>query len=172
MVDKSKRIFRNRINDRKELRKYIKGKVLDIGIKDGYFWSHNKPKNVIGIDLIYYKGFVDVIADARYLPFKDKSFDTTVITEVFEHIPPKDRERVIREIERVTKEVVIISAPSKAEINMYDNEKIHPHRENPDWLFDDESFIKLVDKFKGKKQLFRILGAYYDGYGCVIFLKH
>ncbi len=171
MVDKSKGIFHHRISDRKELRKYVKGRVLDIGIKDGYFWNQNKPRNVIGIDLIYYKGFVDLIADARYLPFKDKSFDTTVITEVFEHINPKDREKVIREIERVTKEVVIISAPSRAEINMYDNEKIHPHRKNPSWLFDDESFIKLVDKFEGKKLLFYIRGMYYEGYGCVIFLK-
>jgi len=157
------------ITCRKELRKFVVGKVLDVGIKDAFFWGGRKPDNVVGLDLKNY-GFTDVIGDARALPFKDKSFDTVVMTEVIEHIPPEDRDRVIQELQRVARKIIIISAPSREEINLHDNEEFNPHWRNPEWLFDLQSFVSLVQKFRGRKRVFRISNKFYEGFGAVIFL--
>lgn len=163
------------ISGREELTKFAFGKVLDIGIGDAFPWRNRKPENVVGFDIQLWEGFVDVVGDARYLPFKDKSFDTVTCFEVIEHIPPEDRDRVLKEMVRVAKYIIIISVPSRHPVNFRaagreDWRTINPHWKHPDWLFTDDTFIDLVSKIEGTAFLFKIKNEYYDGYGAVIFL--
>lgn len=54
---------------------------------------------------------VDIVADAKYLPFKDGSFDVVIAIDVLEHIPSDERELVLKEIIRVARLLVIIHTP-------------------------------------------------------------
>ncbi|MCI0445898.1 glycosyltransferase [bacterium] len=45
------------------------------------------------------------------LPFQPKTFDAVVCTDVLEHVPQKDRERLIEELQRVTGRILILGFP-------------------------------------------------------------
>lgn len=45
------------------------------------------------------------------LPFQPKTFDAVVCTDVLEHVPEKDRERLIEELQRVTARILILGFP-------------------------------------------------------------
>lgn len=63
-------------------------------------WAeHNLCVDYIGVDLSGQRGYVDVIADAHLLPFRDGAFDVVISTEVLEHV--RDWRSVVDEIKRV-----------------------------------------------------------------------
>lgn len=53
----------------------------------------------------------DIIYDGKKIPVKDKSYDVITSIDVLEHIKSGDRAGFIKELNRVAKERVIISAP-------------------------------------------------------------
>lgn len=58
-----------------------------------------------------------VRADALYIPFRDKSFDVVILSEVIEHII--EQSQLIKEISRVTKDggyLVLTTSPLKSDI--------------------------------------------------------
>jgi SAM-dependent methyltransferase len=76
---------------------------------------------VYGLDIFYkhlqalkHHNIYDYLinADSLDLPFKDKIFDTTIATEVLEHLEKSDGKRFINELERVTRRCLIISTPN------------------------------------------------------------
>jgi len=52
-----------------------------------------------------------VLADASYLPFKDKSFDVVLCLALIEHLERMEGEKLLREMERIGRRQVIISTP-------------------------------------------------------------
>lgn len=91
-------------------------KVLEIGCGNGYYLSLlnrlGMNLNLVGVDndkmaLSDAKKFIDddrvklILADAERLPFKDKSFDKIVMSEVIEHV--NDEDLVLKETLRVLK---------------------------------------------------------------------
>lgn len=106
----------------KILPEYIKDNsmILDVGCGVGYLSSKfaNKHCRIYGIDIAfnYLKMAVRkdnpynfVQADILNLPFKDKSFDIIVCSEVLEHIPYV--ENSLEEIKRVTRRLFISTVP-------------------------------------------------------------
>jgi GT2 family glycosyltransferase/glycosyltransferase involved in cell wall biosynthesis len=95
-------------------------KVLDIG---GFFIGPNNgepllpgveflPKHdVLVIDTIEASVKHYMKSDGRNLPFEDNSFDFVIANDVFEHVPPNDRERFMLEIIRVSKNYVVMNNP-------------------------------------------------------------
>ena len=93
----------------------VKGKILDAGCGNGFITNYIFLKNsqVIGIDIS--QGMISE-AQKRYpkikfqkmnmekLDFKDNSFDGIFCFQAFEHIPPKEQEKVLGECFRVLKE--------------------------------------------------------------------
>ena len=55
-----------------------------------------------------------LIADARRLPFPDRSFDVTVAVDVLEHVAPDDRATILAEMCRVSARRVIVAGPAEA----------------------------------------------------------
>ena len=53
-----------------------------------------------------------VLGDGRVLPFKSKSFDCAVATEILEHLDIHDGLRMIKEIERVVKRKILMTTPN------------------------------------------------------------
>ena len=45
------------------------------------------------------------------LPFEDAAFDVAVAIEVLEHVPPTERPRLIRELQRVSRQATIVCCP-------------------------------------------------------------
>jgi hypothetical protein len=55
-----------------------------------------------------------LIADARRLPFPDRSFDVAVAVDVLEHVAPGDRATILAEMCRVSARRVIVAGPAEA----------------------------------------------------------
>ena len=71
----------------KEARRYIKGKLLDIGCGDNTL-VRKLYKNGIGLDVYNYYGNVDlVVKSSAKIPLESKSFDTITIIAALNHIP-------------------------------------------------------------------------------------
>jgi len=88
--------------------------VLDNGCGTGRFFNELRETfdvDVFGIDfsinrieIAMKKGITVVLADGRYLPFKDNTFDICLSVEVIQHIgEKKDRIQYLAELKRVLK---------------------------------------------------------------------
>lgn len=98
-------------------KKYVKGKLLDMGCGNKPYKSVFDVDKYIGIDIPIslsankQNKVVDVYGSVTILPFKNESFDTVLSTQVLEHVPePKE---MVREAYRVLKNngFLILTAP-------------------------------------------------------------
>lgn len=53
----------------------------------------------------------DIIYDGKKIPVDDKSYDVVTSIDVMEHIPSDARADFVKELDRIAKEIIIISAP-------------------------------------------------------------
>lgn len=91
-------------------------KIVDIGSCYGFVFCDYDRRLVTSVDLDDYSHIIDnfVQADAKSLPFPDKSFDIAVLGEILEHQnKTRDVEDIIREACRVSREFVIITVPNE-----------------------------------------------------------
>ena len=96
-----------------------KGKVLDVGglspDREGKsYWLPIKrvyPGDSSVLDLAFCKAESYIQGNGNCLPFKDDSFDIVSALDVIEHIPVRNRGKFIRELCRVSKGSIVISAP-------------------------------------------------------------
>jgi ubiquinone/menaquinone biosynthesis C-methylase UbiE len=90
-------------------------KILDIGIGTGHFAQYfiDSEFDIVGVDISLSmmakareKGVkVLVRADAHRLPFRDRSFDATIMIHLLHLV--HDWKRVVREVGRVTRRIVV-----------------------------------------------------------------
>lgn len=93
-------------------------RVLDVGCGMGYLVNEltRRGLDATGVDFStaaqefwgIRKNFL--VADAKSLPFADKSFDIVISTDFFEHLPENEVSRVCREMLRVGKTVIAFVA--------------------------------------------------------------
>lgn len=50
------------------------------------------------------------------LPFADDAFDTCIVTDAYEHIPAEQRPGLLREMTRVTRNLVLLGCPIRSEL--------------------------------------------------------
>jgi SAM-dependent methyltransferase len=90
--------------------------ALDIGCGDGYQAGllATKFESVVAVDITKAEVCqkLDLLSDARFLPFVDSSFDMILLSNVLEHI--SDRQKVIKECLRALKDdgELVITVPS------------------------------------------------------------
>ncbi len=103
----------------------VEGSVLDVGCGNarnlipiakkglkcvGIDFSKNMIKNAMAMSKKSDVEIDFVVADALYLPFKDKSFDSVISTAVLHHISPrKKRIKALKEMKRVCKGSIYVS---------------------------------------------------------------
>jgi SAM-dependent methyltransferase len=89
--------------------------VLDVGDSAGHLHAFDADLCVIGLDVDIARnrleGAVAVLGDGRRLPFPDDAFDVVVTSDVLEHIVPDDRADFLRELRRVSRDLVVVAAP-------------------------------------------------------------
>ncbi|NHJ31526.1 MAG: class I SAM-dependent methyltransferase [Asgard group archaeon] len=98
-----------------------KGKWGFLSRLNAPFLVKEPPRKIVGCDLFrpylhFCQGLSNVYdylvrCDARYLPFKEGSFDTVLVAEVLEHLNKADGEKIFAESERCAKKKIIISTP-------------------------------------------------------------
>jgi SAM-dependent methyltransferase len=77
---------------------YCTGLLLDVGCgPNELVCRHGRG---VGVD-VYPWPEIDILCDTRRLPFPDASFDTTALVAVLNHIPPQNRETVLKDVHRV-----------------------------------------------------------------------
>ena len=96
--------------------------LLDIGCGSGFpmrFINRTKRFFAVGIDafLPALKGCSEglyqelVLADARAVPFKNESFDIVLSIRLLEHLEFEDGQKLIAEMERIARRLVILCFP-------------------------------------------------------------
>ena len=90
--------------------------LLDIGCGLGEYSVLNK-ENYIGIDNSFlsikyasdhYRSFHFFVADANQLPFKNNSFDMTMLVDAAHHLNDKEFSQVLKEMKRISKTYILI----------------------------------------------------------------
>ena len=62
------------------------------------------------------------------MPFNDKSYDYSSMFDVIEHLIPGDDEKALRELERITRKRIVITANNKPSINKVTGHDLHINR--------------------------------------------
>ena len=89
--------------------------VLDVGCRDGTYVAFCQAlgKHAVGLDLAPSpppgSDLPLVHADAQFLPFADRSFDTVLMFDLLEHI--SDEELALQEAARVSRRNILLSLP-------------------------------------------------------------
>jgi len=77
----------------------------------GEFWAGP----FVGCDLTFSstqaKNMSAVRCSGHQLPFKDESFDAVVVSDVMEHVPPRQRGQLVAEVLRVARKMVVFGYP-------------------------------------------------------------
>jgi len=149
--------------------------ILDVGCGEGGTFNWLKKFNkllsfnkmaayTVGLDIygpslkkarIVYNDVVN--ADARFLPFRERSFDVCLAFEVIEHLAKTDAYKCLRELNRVAKSQVIITTPVMEIIqplSEYSENVFQKHRS----AWHPEEMKKLGFKVIGLRGIKKIFG--------------
>jgi len=97
-----------------EIIKLEPGKVLEIGIGNGFVSKYLKERNLNIITLdIDKKLNPDMVGSVLNIPFTDSSFDVVSCCELLEHLPYENFYKAVSEIFRVSKSYSVLSLPDK-----------------------------------------------------------
>jgi ubiquinone/menaquinone biosynthesis C-methylase UbiE len=119
-----------------------------------------------------------VVGDGRKLPFKDKSFDIVVSTDVVEHIPQFYRHAFFLEIKRICKKRILITCPIQSTDGLFKGrtydiayqdfyERSHGYKES-----NTEQHINSIHP-SSQEIIHELPGATVKGYkNCSIWLRY
>src|SRR6185503_18802440 len=97
-----------------------------------------------------------VVAVDTTLPFPDKAFDTVLLFEVIEHVPPI--EAILKEAFRVARKNVLITVPNAEDLELLNgNDVTYAHMLSSDHVhfFEPERFTQFLRGFAAKVEVER-----------------
>ncbi|MBD3312099.1 methyltransferase domain-containing protein [archaeon] len=124
----------------------LKGSILDVGSGTGIINEFIKPDVLTdsSLGMLSRAEGTRVVCDARFLPFKDKSFDNITCFTVLQDII--DKKRVVKELERVCSDKLIITILKKLK-----------SREELELLFNDFKIADFKEQAKDYCFLLKVL---------------
>lgn len=141
------------------------GALLEVGSGSlglGEFWVGP----FVGCDVAFssrpVKNMRAVRCSGHELPFKDRAFDAVVVSDVMEHVPPRQRKEVVAEVLRVARKVVVFGYPCGPAAFQLDQKLYRDYQSRnlppPVWLEehmlhpfpDEELLVELPAAWKGK----------------------
>ena len=97
--------------------RFKNAKILDAGCGEGVLVDKYRKKgfNILGLDLNYSSKHIKK-GNIKKMPFKNQEFDLVLCLDVLEHSNISDHEKMIKELERVTKKngFIIFGLPNLA----------------------------------------------------------
>lgn len=129
--------------------------ILDVGGSMSKLPEFTKNCKVTTADVVEP---TDILYDGKKIPVKDKSFDIVTSIDVLEHIPQAARADFIKELNRIAKETIIISAPLGTTFHLdYEKKTLNRYQERGIKLPFLEEHVKIglpepneVKEFKEK----------------------
>lgn len=115
-----------------------RGSYLDVGCGRGEMLAHAERLGfapVQGVEVVpaLLDGERVVYGEAHRLPFPDKSFDVATLFDVIEHLVPGDDEAVCRELARVARRHVLVTANNLSSPKIIGEELHINRREYAEW---------------------------------------
>lgn len=101
--------------------------ILDCGCGKGAYgflmriWGRGHLAYIVGVDISRFSmkfckrfNIYDdlILADARFLPIKEKTFDVVLACDIIEHITKEEGECLLDEIEAIHKSIAIVTTPN------------------------------------------------------------
>ncbi|MGH9207812.1 MAG: class I SAM-dependent methyltransferase, partial [Acidimicrobiales bacterium] len=90
-------------------------KVLEVGDSAGYLQQFDGEVSVVCTDLSMSQDpladTIRTVADGGSLPFGSGAFDAVTAVDVFEHVPAAARQDFLKELIRVTRDILVLAAP-------------------------------------------------------------
>jgi len=149
--------------------------ILDVGCGDGetFNWLKKFDKSLgfnkiyaytVGLDIYvpwlkkarnYYNDVVN--GDARYLPFRDRSFEVCIAFDIIEHLTKLDAYSFLKQLNRIAKRQIIITTPVMEIIqpsSEYSENVFQKHRS----AWHPEEMKKLGFKVIGLRGIKKIFG--------------
>lgn len=115
------------------------------------YFRNNPNWEFVGLDIVAGKN-VDVVANDPYnYPFDDNSFDVVISGNTLEHV--QDTHKFIREIARLTKDLVCIMVPNNRPYHAYPMDCWRIYPDGLKFLIKDIAGLKILDcKMDGDKE--------------------
>lgn len=85
--------------------------VLDAGSREGFLNRFLPRDRVVNLDRRFFRSPAFIQGDILALPFPAGVFDAASACDVFEHLPPSARPRLLDELDRVSRDLVLLAAP-------------------------------------------------------------
>lgn len=127
------RMGQTRMDDTlRDLQALPRGSLLDVGCGRGEILAHAERLGfapVQGVEMV--PALIDgrrvVRGEAHALPFPDQSYDVVTLFDVIEHLLPGDDELACREMARVARRAILLTANNKTSRNAI-GEELHVNR--------------------------------------------
>ncbi len=113
--------------------------ILDLGSGTGnrYIKQLNRAKYTVGLDL--YAPYLQrsnksgehddyIRADVRNLCFREGSYDCVIASELIEHLTKAEGYELLRNIERISKNIVIVTTPNGFTRQVHNENALQQHR--------------------------------------------
>ena len=160
------------------VRKYVRGKTLDIACGIGYgsvLISNKRSIQYIGLDIdektivqaqekYGHLGFFSVFSEKENLPYDNNRFDTVCSLETIEHVVKEEQPVFFGELLRVLKPdgLLIISTPNRKYKTKIDLKKTGWNNPYHKYEFETNEFRQFLLTSSGEKV--EILHSYYLGF--------
>ena len=105
--------------------------ILDVGGSMSQLGKFSNPSKIVTADV---KPPADIVYDGKKIPVDDASYDIVTSIDVLEHVPPQFRKEFVKELNRIARKSVIISAPlgTKTHVQYEKEELANAEKKNID----------------------------------------
>jgi len=145
-----------------------------LAVSGDFFRNDGREVKIASTDIRHCDHPGHVPGNGLSLPFADRAFELVVSLDVLEHIPPEDRPRFLRELDRVASRWIILGAPfhspevEKAEASLVDDLGLHFLEEHSRFGLPAEEMITTCFSEEYGRHLLRFENGFLPHWGMML----